>query len=477
MQAVEQHPYVEQVLSPLAGESPQGSKLEEDPTLEFLDNEIMKMGSLAHGDIDWGKVEQEALRLLADITKDLKVLGFLLLALQRGGSGERFALSIHLLCEVMQGWWQDAWPYPGAKGARPRRMLFGQMMQRAGAEVTRLSFDSGLGDGRQFCLDQLDRLLALAEDESLPTEAVTDLRHAVNNLPEVGQVREESAPAAKPTEAPAQRSTTTTSSSASSGGLGHLTLDPKDERATRQSLLRVADLLTDLDPGSPLGYQIRRFAIWHSITTTPPARKGGRSDLAAVSSDRVSDYRESLGRGADMTLWGRIEQSLSVSPFWLEGHYLSAQAAEQTGHPKCAEAIRTALKDFVERLPALADMTFSDGSPFLPKPVREWLLTSSPGGAGKQARGADWQKAYETAQDVLKQDGLAPAMKLLEDGLAKAKEPRAQFYWRLMSAELLRDSGLKTLAKQQVGDLRDQTVGRTLEDWEPSLVAHLERLS
>ncbi|WP_165857766.1 type VI secretion system protein TssA [Marinobacter sp. JSM 1782161] len=477
MQAVEQHPYVEPVLSPLAGESPQGQLLEEDPTLEFLDGEIMKMGSLSHGEIEWDKVEQEALRLLSDISKDLKVLGFLLLALQRGGSGERFALSIHLLCEVMQGWWTDAWPYPGAKGARPRKMMFAQMMQRAGAEVGRLSFDSAVGDGRQYCLDRLDRLKALAEAESLATDGIDDLRHAITNLPEVGQVAEAPAAPASTQETPARRGGAATTSSGASGSLGSVTLDPKDERATRQSLLRVADLLTDLEPGSPLGYQMRRFAIWYNITATPPARKGGRSDLAAVSSDRVSEYRESLGRGVDMNLWGRIEQSLSVSPFWLEGHYLSAQAAEQTGHPKCAEAIRNALKGFIDRLPALADMTFSDGSPFLPKPVREWLLTSSPGGAGKQGRGADWHKAYEKAQDVLKQDGLAPAMKLLEDGLSKAKEPRAQFYWRLMSAELLRDSGMKALAKQQFGDLKQQASGRTLEDWEPSLVAHLERLT
>lgn len=475
MQAVEEHPYVEQVVAPLKGESPCGEALGEDPALEFLENEIMKIGSLAHTGIDWTKVERESLRLLSDMSKDIKVLGFLLLALQRGGNGERFALSIHLLCQVLENWWIDAWPYPGDKGARPRRLMFGQMMQRAAAEVDKIAFDSAVGDGRSFCLARLDKLAELAEAQSIPTEGVLDLKRTINNMPEAGQAGSKSeagkpAPQPTPQTDPAPDSTP----SMASASLGSLSLDPKNERATRQSLLKVADLLTELSPASPLGYQMRRYAIWQAITTAPTARDGIRSDLAAVSSDRVSEYLESLARGGNMALWGRIEQSLAVSPFWLEGHYLSARAAEAVGHPKCAEAIRVALKEFVERLPALADMTFSDGTPFLPKPVSEWLLTSSSG--GNAGTGADWQAAYETAQDVLKQKGLAPAMQLLEDGLAEAREPRSQFYWRLVSADLLRDSGMKTLARQQVADLRAQTRDMKLEDWEPSLMAHLERL-
>ncbi|WP_227545976.1 type VI secretion system protein TssA [Marinobacter fonticola] len=475
MQAVEEHPYVEQVVAPLAGDAPVGDALGDDPALEFLENEIMKIGSLAHTGIDWSKVEHEALRLLSDMSKDLKVLGFLLLALQRGGNGERFALSIHLLCEVMESWWVDAWPYPGVKGSRPRRLMFGQMMQRAAAEVDKISFDSAVGDGRSFCLKRLDKLAELAEAQSIPADGALDLKRTINNMPEVGQASGASEPkkAPQPTSRPAP--VTEAASSAASASLGSLSLDPNNERATRQSLLKVADLLTELSPTSPLGYQLRRYAIWQAITTAPPARDGIRSDLAAVSTDRVSEYQDSLSRGGDMTLWGRIEQSLAVSPFWLEGHYLSAQAAEAVGQPKCAEAIRMALKEFIERLPTLADMTFSDGTPFLPKVVSEWLLTSGTGANG--GSGSDWDAAYETAQDVLKQKGLAPAMQMLEDGLAEAREPRSQFYWRLMSADLLRDSGMKTLARQQVADLRDQTRNMTLEDWEPSLMAHLERLS
>ena len=81
MQVIEQHPYVDQVLGAIPGESAVGESLAEDSALEFLEDEVMKGGSLAHNDIDWNKVESVALQLLADRSKDIKVLGFLMVSL------------------------------------------------------------------------------------------------------------------------------------------------------------------------------------------------------------------------------------------------------------------------------------------------------------------------------------------------------------------------------------------------------------
>ncbi|MEP1214284.1 MAG: type VI secretion system protein TssA [Marinobacter sp.] len=478
MQAVEQHPYVEQVLSRFSGENATGSNLMDDPTMEYLENEIMKVGSLAHTGVEWGKVESESLRLLSDTSKDLKVLGFLMLCLQRGGNGERFALSLYLLHRVLDTWWEEAWPYPGDKGKRARKMLITQILQRALKEVSALNFDGGVGDGREFCLTILGKLLEQAGARQLPDDGLLDLRRAVEKLPSPSDAPAP-AEAAQKTKTAAPASSGASSphgSSSSSASLGDLTLDPANERATRQSLLKVADLLTETSPADVLGYQLRRYAIWQTITSVPPARDGIKSDLAAVSADRVADYREGLSKSPDLALWQRIEQSLSVSPFWLEGHWLSAQVALALGHESCAEVIRTAVKAFVERLPELGDMTFNDGTPFLPKTVADWML-SGPAKSGSAGGASSWEQAYDDARGVMEQKGLAPAMQLLEEGLESAREPRDRFYWRLMSSQLMKDSGMKSLARQQVQDLREQTRGMSLEDWEPGLVARLDRLA
>lgn len=473
MQVIEQHPYAAQVVGALPGESAVGEALGDDATLEFLENEVMKVGSLAHTDIDWGKVEKESLKILSDRSKDLKVLGFLLVALQRRGDGERFALSLYLLSQVLDAWWDAAWPYPGDKGKRARKMMFTQMLQRAGKGVEGLSFDGSMGDGRDFCLATLARLMEQAKNRELPDDSLFDLKRAVQALPATSGT--ETANSAPATPAPAATAGDTGSANpAPAPSLGTLALDPGNERATRQSLLKVAELLTEAEPDRPLGYQMRRYAIWHTIATVPPTRDGTRTDLAAVSADRVADYHEALAKSPDLALWQRIEQSLSVSPFWLDGHWLSASVASALGYGACAEAIRAAVRQFVEKLPALTDLTFNDGTPFLAPDAEGWLW-SAPANGGTGGGVSPWEQAADKARELVSQKRLAEAMQLMEEGLAEAREPRDQFYWRLASARLLKDAGLKSLASQQIRDLQQQVGELSLTDWEPSLIKQLER--
>lgn len=477
MQVIEQHPYVAQVVSALPGDGGVGEALGEDSALEFLENEIMKIGSLAHNDIEWSRVESEALTMLSDRSKDLKVLGFLLLALQRGGDGERFALSLYLLHRVLESWWEQAWPYPGEQGQRARKMMFTQMLQRAGKGVEGLGFDGSVGDGRQYCLDLLSRLVDQASARGLPEDTLHDLKRAVEKLPEVNDATAAPVTGAKSDskEQPVQPSSTGAMAQ-TTAALGALSLDPGNERATRQSLLRVAEMLTETGPDQPLGYQLRRFAIWQTITSVPPTRDGRKTDLAAVSADRVADYRESLDKAPDQALWQRIEQSLSVSPFWLDGHWLSARAASGLGHGECAEAIRKACREFVERLPQLPDLTFNDGTPFLSDEAADWLWTS-PTAEGPGVGANAWEQAYGRARERLSSGGLADGLQLLEEGLAQAREPRDQLYWRLASARLMKEAGLKSLAAQLIQDLQKQVRGLALEDWEPALIRQLEKLA
>ena len=132
-------------------------------------------------------------------------------------------------------------------------------------------------------------------------------------------------------------------------------------------------------------------------------------------------------------------------------------------------------KEFVERLAQLPELTFNDGTPFLSREAEEWLW-SAPATGGSAGSANAWEQAYDKARELAGQKGLAAGMQLLEDGLAEAREPRDRFYWRLASARLMKDSGLKSLATQQIQDLQTQVRGLALEDWEPALIRQLEKL-
>lgn len=478
MQAIEQHPYVNQVLASFDHGSGAefGERLEDDPALDFLEQELMKMGSLAHAAIDWPRVEQEALNILSDRSKDLKVFGSLLLCLFRGGSGERFALALWLLAGALESWWAQAWPYPGAKGDRARQMLFRQILQRASQHADTLSFDASQGDAQAVCQAALSRVLITLPAQLLPAEPVQSLQRTLASLATTFAAAKSASPEPQPVaDSTVKPLAQAPGVSGTSVAPDSLTLDPDNERATRQSLLKVADLLTTTDPANPLGYQLRRHALWFSISGAPPTRDGVQTELAAISADRVADYLEALLKTAGADVWQRIEQSITASPFWLDGHWLSARMAQTLGHNRCAEAIRAALAALLERLPALQELTFSDGTQFLCDEARLWVHTPNAGSFAASSAANPWDQAYQQACEQLAGEGLVAAMQMLEDGLKSARDPRENFYWRLACARLLQHSGLTTLAQLQQQDLHQQLQGRALDTWEPGLLKQLEQ--
>ena len=192
-----------------------------------------------------------------------------------------------------------------------------------------------------------------------------------HNAPELAQATDDlfalyqrafnrAAPAPVPTPAASGSSPQTTATSESgvtqpSAPAPQIVIDSHDDKAWRDTLLKVAAILCERQPDSPQGYRLRRHALWQNITSTPQAESDGRTPLAAVSADMVADYHAQLG-SADMALWQQVEKSVLLAPYWLDGHCLSAQTALRLGYKQVADAIRDEVIRFLERLPGLPEM-------------------------------------------------------------------------------------------------------------------------
>lgn len=468
---------LEKVLAALPPEGT-GRSVEDSGDYAWLDEEMMKVGSLQHGGVDWAGAEVRAVKLLSESGKDLKVLGHLLHCLQHGGDGVRFALSLRLLAGSLEQWWERAYPYSGAQGARLRSRLFQQFIQRASVLLEALDFDN-VGDEHQACAAAIEALLTVAEGRELPDEPLQELRRQLHQA-RPREARGDPVEAPVPTTqsappAPVNRAAI----AAATTKFSDMHLEAGNERGNRQALLKMADFLTQQSPGEPLGYRLRRHAIWRAIQALPATRDGVRSELAPPSADRVMEYHERLARGGDAELWQRIEKSLVVSPYWLAGHRLSADVAEHLGHLRCAAAIRDEVGRFVERLPGIETLTFNDGSAFIDDATRQWLKTVRTGAAsGIQDVGGDpWWEALVEARERLAVEGLETALVGLDRGLAQARSPREIAYWRLVSADLLCDAGLSALAAQHYRAVRDSVAAFDLEQWEPALLARLDNLT
>ncbi|MCF6551302.1 type VI secretion system domain-containing protein, partial [Escherichia coli] len=124
-----------------------------------------------------------------------------------------------------------------------------------------------------------------------------------HNVPELAQATDDlfalyqrtfnrAAPAPVPTPAASGSSPQTTVTSESSmtqtsAPALQIAIDSHDDKAWRDTLLKVAAILCERQPDSPLGYRLRRHALWQSITSTPQAESDGRTPLAAVPAAMV----------------------------------------------------------------------------------------------------------------------------------------------------------------------------------------------
>ncbi|EGJ2722733.1 type VI secretion system membrane subunit TssM [Escherichia coli] len=316
---------------------------DDNPNWEYIDGEIVKLGSLAHSQLDIPELQRRGLVILASESKDFRLLAHLLRTLQHAGDPH---LALRLLALYVEHYWAVAAPQNMAH----KKRFASQVIKRfeTGIEV----FSQNAATAQRDALSgELAKLAQCWQSHNAP-----ELAQATDDLFALYQrAFNRAAPAPVPTPAASGSSPQTTATSESgvtqpSAPAPQIVIDSHDDKAWRDTLLKVAAILCERQPDSPQGYRLRRHALWQNITSTPQAESDGRTPLAAVSADMVADYHAQLG-SADMALWQQVEKSVLLAPYWLDGHCLSAQTALRLGYKQVADAIRDEVIRFLERLP------------------------------------------------------------------------------------------------------------------------------
>ncbi|WP_368543501.1 type VI secretion system protein TssA [Enterobacter soli] len=413
---------------------------DDNPEWEYVDGEIVKLGSLNHAQLDLPELQRRGLRLLASESKDFRLVSHLLRTLQHAGD---HLLAVQMLAQYVSHYWGAAWPQSAANKTR----FASQILKR---------FEPGIATVAPALRDDLSGALAkLAVCWQEAGEPA--LASAVDALSALCQraFRDAAPPPESVTAAPAPAVAVQAAPTVS--------VDSHDEKAWRDTLLKVASILCERHPAQGQGYRLRRHALWQGITSAPLAESDGRTPLAAVSADRVADYEARFAR-ADMALWQEVEQSLLRAPYWLDGHHLSARIAQSLGYREVAQAIRDEARGFLARLPGLVELLFTDRTPFASETTRQWLSDEPAAAAASDVAQQVWQRHQE--------QGLEATLAWLEQ--QPEGNPRARFYREYLTAQLLDASGMAALARQHYHTLYQSARHVALAEWEPELLQQLE---
>ncbi|WGY45795.1 type VI secretion system protein TssA [Vibrio sp. ABG19] len=457
--------YRQSVAQPIKGESRVGERLIDDPLFDFVEDQMMKVGSLSHGSVQWDEVEHSVVKLLGEKTKDIKLLVYLLQCLHNQFTAARFILSFEVMTDFMAEFWEESYPAPGKRGNLPRRKFFSQIAQRFALVVDKVDFNRFDTADRDALASAVDGWQKVIESHGLSSEAVDLVVRSITSQLRQAEERQQTQPAASAQPVAAATAAPTSSSPS-------LAIDNSSDKAAKQTLLKVADFLAEQEFGVALSVRLRRYAVWGAITSLPDHKADGETMLRGMQQDRIKDYQDQM-RHPDLTLWRKVEQSLTLSPYWFDGQLMSFNIARSLGKETWCCAILEETEQFLQRMPSLFDLKFKGGAPFVSEEVRDWLAATQHTTATQSV--GDWQEKRQEALTLAKDGGIAVALSMLNDGLVAATEPRDQFYWRLLSADLMQANHLDAMAQQQYQTLHTQISAMQVTDWEPSLVEQLER--
>ena len=459
---------ITRLLAPIDAQAPVGLFDVEDETYQAIDQEMVKLGGLQASTIDWAYIEEASRQYLAQQCKHLRIVAHLSAAWLRSGCWERWGFTLALLAGMVERYWEVAHPKPGPKGFLGKRKLVGLVLDRLNEALPRLdryTFTPAHAAVAQEALQRLQQQQAVAQlDGALLNDVDRLLRKQTEQASGAGEPA-----AAKPSLATTE-----------SAPLAEIIATPMprvslgSERESRRAVLAMAEMINQQDPYDPTGYQLRRFGLWAHIQAAPQIKQGNRTELMAVPLDIASDYEEAIaGTAIDAALLQRIEKSVTACPFWVRGSFLAASAATRLAMGEVAEAIRAATARFVQRMPALQQLCFSDGRSFVDDQSMAWL------------RGAVGQEQAESAHEFaglreelagqLDAGGVEPVLLKLQAMQADLRAPRERCHTTVIAADFLAARGVSWLAQDLCASIARTMQHTTAAVWEPEVFQRLQQ--
>ncbi|PYC11463.1 type VI secretion system protein TssA [Pseudomonas mosselii] len=461
---------IARLLAPIDAQAPVGLFDVEDETYQAIDQEMVKLGGLQASTIDWAYIEEASRQYLAQQCKHLRIVAHLSAAWLRSGCWERWGFTFALLAGMVERYWEVAHPKPGPKGFLGKRKLVGLVLDRLNEALPRLdryTFTPAHAAVAQEALQRLQQQQAVAHlDGAFLKDVDRLLRKQAEQASGAGEPAAAKSSAAANKSAPLAEVIATPMPRVSLG----------NERESRRAVLAMAEMINQQDPYDPTGYQLRRFGLWAHIQAAPQIKQGNRTELMAVPLDIASDYEEAIaGTAIDAVLLQRIEKSVTACPFWVRGSFLAASAATRLAMGEVAEAIRAATARFVQRMPALQQLCFSDGRSFVDDQSMAWLR----GAAGQtQAESAhEFAGLREELAGQLDAGGVEPVLLKLQAMQADLRAPRERCHTTVIAADLLAARGVSWLAQDLCASVARTMQHTTAAVWEPEVFQRLQQFA
>lgn len=455
---------VERLLTAIDPGQPAGHFNVEDETYQAIDQEMVKLGGLRESDIDWPYIDEASREYLATQCKHWRIVVHLQVVWLRTRQWARWADALGLVAGMVEQYWDTAYPKPGPTGYLNKRKQVQRLLEDLGQVLPALERSSFEPAYQAAARRALIKLQQCSDSAKLDAAALDTLQRQLDKYSE-------------PVVASAPARATTTSGALDSALFSRPKPQPPGtEREQRRAVLNMAEQINLQDPYDPTGYLLRRFGLWSHLRTAPSITRDRRTELTAVPKDIVDGYQDALSHNAiDPNLLLRLEKSVCASPYWLRGSYLAAHVASRLAMEEVAGAIRQACERFVCRLPALLELCFSEGTPFVDAQTQAWIT----GADQARSTGSPVQEYAGLRDELTTQlntEGVEVVLLRLQALHAAHDAPRQRCYATVIAADLLASRGLSWLAADLYANVARLMQETTAQGWEPELYRNVQAI-
>ncbi len=470
----------------ISEEASAGQDVAYEPEFEELQQEIDKLSIATAGssEVDWSKVENLAVTILAEKSKHLLVTVYLVKALMQRRELDGFIDGTQVLKDMIAHFWDDLYPPPKRKKGRINALQWW--------------YDQTDGFFQQFAPQPLpeEKITAvkdlLGELDSLLEEKLADdapmlrplLQH-VDRLP-VAISKSEEPSGSDAGVAQSSASPAAESKPADSGQMPEMPdslASDKDAnrifKAVFSQMNLVASYYREQDLANPLSYRLNRLIAWLTVDELPLIQEDGNTPLPPPEGAIRSGIENQMAAGNYESVITTAEAHVRQSLFWFDLSRFTAQALESLGekYRKACDMVGAETSLLLQRLPGIEKLAFSDGTPFADNETQAWLKALNPAeesetaftGGAEGSVEAGVKEAEGQARDLLKKKEKNEAVAFIQERMVSAGSCREEFLYRMAMARLFMFMGKNELAGPHLEEVLSDIKDYSLERWDPDL--------
>ena len=220
--------------------------------------------------------------------------------------------------------------------------------------------------------------------------------------------------------------------------------------------------------------RLTRFLSWFEINELP-IQTDGKILLNPPSQESINIIETLIEEEKFTEVLEKIENMISLSSFWLEGHFIAFTILNKMGHTQTAKEVENSLLSFIRRDEKILELNFKDSSPICSTKFKKWVSksinSSDTFNANQDSQINEKEQIEEQAFLLAKKKNIKEAMALLGNSYNRAISKEDKFGWRLIKTKLAIESGKTNIALALLEDLRKDIKLYRLDEWNPDLAA------